>query len=149
MSGDTAARYRVYVTDVVQYLGLYRPGQLEFPACLDGVSVEAVLAASRAETPTDEQKLILAAFGQWRHDVIRLEVRNDKHLSTLANALAQTAKRPPSIDWPEAQQHRTQLERHLRTVWRLEPPAVGENLREWAAQHARRPDLLPLSWRQL
>ena len=149
MSGDETARYRVYVVEVVKYLGLYRPLSPEFPAVLDGVQLESIKAASRTETPTDEGKLHLAAFGQWRTDVLRAEVTMEKRLRALAGALEQIRKAPPATNWAEAQQNKNIIERHLRQVWKLEPPAVGQDIRAWAQTHARRPDLLPKSWREL
>lgn len=140
LEGDPAARYRVYVVEVVKYLEHYRPIA---PGAYQGAAVDLGTLSG----------LDLKAFGLWRRAVVRVELVMEKRLRALGGALAQIralGQAPTApVGWVEAQQHRSMLERHLRTVWRLEPPSVAEDVRAWARKHARRLDLLPDAWRQL
>ena len=149
VSGDPSARYQLFVVEVVKYLSLYVPATLQFPAVLDGIALEQIQAAARAEEPGDEQKLWLAAFRQYRLEVVRGEQRNEKRLFALGEALSHIRRVAPGPRMAEAQQHRSLLERFLRERWSLMPPAPQDLPRVWAAQHAKRHDLLPRAWREL
>lgn len=141
------ARWQVYVVEVVRRLERYVPTSHPFPAILDGVTLEQIHAA-QAE---DGDRTILAAFAAWRADVRHLEVTNEKRLLQLANALGWTRelRERGIVDRELADRYEMRLCRHLTDVWKLEPPGLEQRPRMWAAEHSRRYDLLPPTWRSL
>jgi hypothetical protein len=141
LSGDPEARYHLMVADVVAALAQSRPVRLTMPAELVGVTLGQV----------HRSEVLAPALARWRLTVTRAEAIGRLRLQALAQALAEIRARD-SADapgWAERAQFRSQLERHLRQVWRLEPPPAGCDVRTWACEHARRYDLLPRAWRQV
>lgn len=149
VAGDPEARYQLYVRDVVKQLSWYRPAQLEFPAVLAGVTVEQLKAAAALEDAiSDDGKLTLAAFCQFRRDVIAGEVRTEKQLLALGWALEEIRRGGRAQD-PQVKADYWQVVRHLKARFQLEPPTPAEPVRIWARQKARRYDLLPGAYREL
>jgi hypothetical protein len=141
------ARWQVYVVEIVRRLERYVPTSRPFPAVLDGVTLEQIQAA-QAE---DGDRTILAAFAAWRADVRHMEVTNEKRLLGLANALGWTRelRERGIVERELADRYEQRLCTHLTDVWKLEPPSLEDSPRAWAAEHSRRYDLLPSSWRIL
>lgn len=141
------ARWQTLVLDVVQHLGEIVPMRRQYPALLDGVSLEQLRSLVRSADP---DPVLLGAFVQWRADVVFLEVTNGKRLRTLATALEyiRELQSRGRTDAPLAR-HAEAIKQHLAFVWHLPPPTAQDSARTWADRHCRRTDLLPDSWRTL
>lgn len=141
------ARWQALVVDVVRNLEHLVPLHRPYPALLDGVTLDELKAAVRGEQP---DAVLLGAYAQWRADVVHLELHNAKRLRTLGTALEFLAQLKQRGRADEAIDRFTlRIRSHLATHWNLAPPEPHESARTWSDLHARRPDLLPASWRSL